>query len=308
LYLSPVICDVASEMLMSYFFIINPSAGKGSVVGLPAHIHAFFRGRGIHYEIALTEYKGHGLDLSRRAMLAGFANIVAAGGDGTIREVAEPLIGKPPALGILPLGSGNGLARNLYIPLGAEQALKGLLEWQPRKIDVGLANGRPFFCAAGVGLDAEVARMFNTRLGGRRGIFPYVYHSAMTFLRYVPTEVSVDINGRRYDFSPMVTAAMNGRQYGGGAKVAPDAYIDDGLLNLVVVKKIGVLRTLLAVPDLFRGKLLRHKDLVTTAVAGTMKINFLPGEPYHLDGEHFPGDGTLRISVLHKALNVKAPR
>ena len=292
---------------MSYFFIINPSAGKGSAAVLPARIHDFFRGRGIHYEIALTAHKGHGLELSRRAVLAGFANIVAAGGDGTIREAAEPLIGKAQTLGILPIGSGNGLARNLYIPLKLEAALKGLLQWQPRKIDVGLANGRPFFCSAGVGLDAEVARMFNTRLGVRRGIFPYVYHSALTFLRYKPTAVAVNMNGRRYDFSPMVTAVLNGQQYGGGARVAPDAYIDDGLLNLVVVKKAGILRTLLAVPDLFFGNLHRHKDLVTTAVARVIEISYVPGEPYHLDGEDFPGNGTLTISTLPKALNVKAP-
>jgi len=293
---------------MSYFFIINPASGKGSGVNLPGRINAFFRGRGIHYEIALTEHKGHGLELSRRALLAGFSNIVAAGGDGTIREAAEPLIGRSVPLCILPFGSGNGLARNLCIPLKYEEALKGLLEWAPRKIDVGLANGRPFFCSAGVGLDAEVARVFNTRLNGRRGILPYVYHSALTFFRYSPAMIAVSMNGSRRTFSPMVTAVLNGRQYGGGARISPDAYIDDGLLNLVVVKKTGLLRTLLAVPDLFNGKLLRHKDLITTDVSSVIEISFPPGEAYHLDGEDFTGDGTLRISVLHQALSVKAPQ
>ncbi|MFA6434123.1 MAG: diacylglycerol kinase family protein [Elusimicrobiales bacterium] len=293
---------------MSYFFIINPASGNGSGVELPGKIDAFFRSRGIRYELALTKNKGHGLELSRRAVLAGFSNIVAAGGDGTIREAAEPLIGKPVTLCILPFGSGNGLARNLDIPLKHEEALRGLLEWTPRKIDVGLANGRPFFCAAGVGLDAEVARVFNTRLAGRRGIFPYVYHAAVTFFRYLPAEIAVNMNGRRLTFSPMLTAVLNGRQYGGGARIAPDAYIDDGLLNLVVVEKRGVLRTLLAVPDLFNGKLLRHKGLITTDVSGVIELSFAPGAVYHLDGEDFTGDGTLRISVLHKALSVRAPR
>ena len=201
---------------MSYFFIINPTAGKGSCAHLTERIKAFFMGRGIRYEIALTQYKGHGLELSRRAVLTGFSNIVAAGGDGTIREAAEPIIGKAVTLGILPYGSGNGLARNLGIPLRQDEALKNLLEWAPRKIDVGLANGRPFFCAAGVGLDAEVAREFNTRLGGRRGIFPYVYHAALTFFRYSPAAVVANMNGRRYAFSSMVTAVLNGQQYGGG--------------------------------------------------------------------------------------------
>jgi YegS/Rv2252/BmrU family lipid kinase len=293
---------------MSYFFIINPKAGRGSVSSLPERIHAVFRGRGLRYEVALTEHKGHGLELSRRALIAGFTRIVAAGGDGTIREAAEPLISKPASLGILPCGSGNGLARNLYMPLDPERALRELLEWPARRIDVGLANGRPFFCSAGVGLDAEVARAFNVRQNGRRGIFPYVYHAAKAFLRYSPAVVTVNIKGVRKEFSPMLVAVLNGQQYGGGAKAAPDAYIDDGLLNLVVVKKAGILRTLRAIPDLFSGGLLRHKDLITTGVASEIEIGFPPGAAYHLDGEDFTGDGTLKISVLHKALSVIAPR
>ncbi len=293
---------------MSYFFIINPKAGKGFVTRLPERIHAVFRGRGLRYEIALTEHKGHGLELSRRALIAGFTKIVAAGGDGTIREAAEPLITKTASLGILPCGSGNGLARNLYMPLDPERALQGLLEWPARKIDVGLANGRPFLCSAGVGLDAEVARAFNARQDGRRGIFPYVYHAARAFFRYSPAMVTVKSKGIRREFSPMIVAVLNGQQYGGGAKAAPDAYIDDGLLNLVVVKKAGILRTLRAIPALFNGGLLRHKDLVTTDAASGIEIGFPPGAAYHLDGEDFTGDGTLRISVLHRALSVIAPR
>jgi YegS/Rv2252/BmrU family lipid kinase len=292
---------------MSYFFIINPAAGKGSVASLPDRIHALFRDRGIRYEIALTERKGHGIELSRRAVLAGFTRIVAAGGDGTIREAAEPLITKEAALGIVPCGSGNGLARNLYLPLDTGRALKGLLEWPTRKIDTGIANGRPFFCAAGVGLDAEVARAFNARPGSNRGILPYVLHAALAFLRYSPAAVTVNIKGVRREFAPMIAAVLNGQQYGGGAKVAPGAYIDDGLLDLVIVQKAGVLRTLRAVPDLFHGRLHLHKDLVSADVADSMELSFPPGAAYHLDGEDFTGDGTLKISVMHKSLNVIAP-
>ncbi len=292
---------------MSYFFIINPTAGKGNGAGLVKRIDDLFKDRGIRYQIALTGHKGHGIELAYEAVIAGFSNIVAAGGDGTIREAAEPLIGKAVTLGILPYGSGNGLARNLGIPLKREDALKGLLEWAPRKIDVGIANDRPFFCAVGVGLDAEVARVFNTRLDGRRGILPYVYHSALTFFKYSPSPVTVIVDGRACEFSPMITAVLNGQQYGGGARIAPHARIDDGLLNLVVVKKPGLLQTLLAVPDLFNGKILKHKGLITTSVSKTLEIKFPHGTPYHLDGEDFTGDGVLNISVLHRALSVLAP-
>ncbi|HOW88946.1 MAG TPA: diacylglycerol kinase family lipid kinase [Elusimicrobiales bacterium] len=293
---------------MPYFFIINPKAGKGRVSRLPGLIHEMFRGRKLRYEIAFTERKGHGLELSRRALVDGFTAIVAAGGDGTIREAAEPLVTGTAALGIIPCGSGNGLARNLGIPLSTSKALAGLLEWPARRIDVGLADGKPFFCAAGVGLDAEVARAFNSRGGGRRGILPYVYHALLTLLRYSPSAVTVSGGGVRREFSPLIAAVFNGRQYGGGARVAPDADIADGLLNLVVVRKAGVFRILRAVPDLFTGGLMRHTDIVTSAAGEIFEICFAPGAPYHLDGEDFTGGGTLRVSVLHRALNVLAPK
>ncbi|MBI4801167.1 MAG: diacylglycerol kinase family lipid kinase [Elusimicrobia bacterium] len=292
---------------MSYFFIINPCAGKDSAAQVPELIHDFFKGRRLRYELAFTERRGHAGELSRRAVINGFSHIVAAGGDGTICEAAESLIGKTQALGILPIGSGNGLARNLYIPLKIEEALNGVLQWRPRKIDAGLANGKPFFCAAGVGLDAEVARIFNNRTGGRRGILPYVYHCAVTFLTYRPRAVVIAMNGHRYEFSPMVTAVLNGRQYGGGATIAPDAYIDDGILSVVVVKKAGILRTLRAVPDLFNGKLPRNKDLVANFTARTIELTCPAGSPYHLDGEDFESDGNLKFSVLRQVLNVHAP-
>lgn len=292
---------------MSYFFIINPAAGKDSARRLPGLIHGFFKGRALRYEVVFTERRGHAGDLARRAVINGFSRVIAAGGDGTIREAAEPLIGREQVLGILPSGSGNGLARNLYIPLNLPEALNGLLQWRPRRIDAGLANGRPFFCAAGVGLDADVARSFNNRGGGKRGILPYVYHSALTFLGYKPKPVVIVMNGRRYEFSPMVTAILNGRQYGGGANIAPGAYLDDGLLNIVVVRKAGILRTLRAVPDLFNGNLPRNTDIVTNFTARTVELSCQPGSAYHLDGDDFESDGSLKFTVLHQALSVVAP-
>jgi len=145
---------------MSYFFIINPNAGK-KTADIERIIGAECALRRIKWEAHFTQDKGHARQLSRRALIAGFHNIIAVGGDGTIREVAEPLVGREQNLGILPCGSGNGLARNLFIPLDISQALKGIFEWRAREIDVGLADGNPFFCAAGIGLDAEVAKLFN---------------------------------------------------------------------------------------------------------------------------------------------------
>jgi YegS/Rv2252/BmrU family lipid kinase len=233
--------------------------------------------------------------------------VVAVGGDGTIREAAGPLLGRSAALGILPCGSGNGLARNLYIPLSFDSALKGLLEWKPRRVDAGLANGKPFFCAAGAGLDAEVAHDFNTT-SRRRGILPYVWHAARRVLAYKPARVTAVVDGRRLELTAMINAVLNGMQYGGGAKVAPGAYVDDGLLDLVSIKKPSFGRILLALPSLFNGTLDRNTSFYSAVKGRMIELDCGRGTWYHLDGEDFYSeDGRIKISVLPSALTVIAP-
>jgi len=292
---------------MSYFFIINPNAGKRHS-DARARVERFFSGRKLRFETEFTRARAHAAELSAKAVLAGFSTIVAVGGDGTIRETAEPLIGKEASLGILPCGSGNGLARNLYIPLDFDQALEGLLRWEPRRVDAGLANGRPFFCAAGTGLDAEVAHDFNSMKGGR-GILPYVWHAARRVLTYKPARVTAFVDGRRLELTAMVNAVLNGVQYGGGARIAPGAYIDDGLLDLVSIKKASLPRLLRALPALFSGRLAEHTDIYSAFKGRLIELDCGAGAWYHLDGEDFYSDnGKIRFSVLPSALKVRAPK
>ncbi len=291
---------------MSYFFIINPNAGlrHGDI---KARIERFFAGRKLRCEIEFTRAREHASELSARARLAGFRCIVAAGGDGTIRETAIPLLNTGSTLGILPCGSGNGLARNLYIPLDLDLALKGLIEWSPRKVDAGLANGRPFFIAAGTGLDAEVAHDFNS-MGSRRGILPYVLHAARRLFAYRPAPVAAVVDGRRMELTAMINAVMNGVQYGGGAKVAPGAYIDDGLLDLVSIKKAPLHRLALALPSLFNGRLDRN-PFYSSFRGRTIELDCGAGAWYHLDGEDFYSqDGKIKFTALPSAISVLAPK
>ncbi len=292
---------------MSYFFIINPRAGMrhGDVLG---SIERFFSGRKLRCEAEYTRARDHAAELSAKAALAGFTKVVAVGGDGTIRETASALVGKPASLGILPCGSGNGLARNLYIPLRFEDALEGLVKWDPRPVDAGLANGRPFFCAAGVGLDAEVARDFNS-LSSRRGILPYIWHAARRFLSYRPAPVTVTVDGRRLQLTAMVNAVLNGVQYGGGARMAPGAYIDDGYLDFVSVKKPRLARMLPAAAALFRGTLPEFADIYSSLKGRVIEVDCGGGAWYHLDGEDFYShDGKIKFTALPSALNVLAPK
>lgn len=292
---------------MSYFFIINPHAG-GRHGDVRRRIERFFAGRRLRFEAEFTAARDHAAELSSKAALAGFSRIIAVGGDGTIRETASALLGKQAFLGILPCGSGNGLARNLYIPLDFDAALAGLVEWQARPVDAGLANGRPFFVSAGVGLDAEVAHDFNSS-GTSRGIFPYVWHAARRLLSYKPAKVAISADGRRFESEAMINAVLNGVQYGGGAKVAPGAYIDDGLLDLVSIRKASLPRLLAALPSLFNGRLAEHTDLYSAVRAKLVEMDCGAGAWYHLDGEdYYCADGKLKFTVLPGALKVLAPK
>lgn len=292
---------------MSYFFIINPNAGKKQP-GIKELLQKEFSGRRIRFEAEFTNARGHAGELAARAVISGFSRVVAVGGDGTIRETASALLTKEIALGILPCGSGNGLARNLYLPLSFEKALKGLLEWPVRTIDAGLANGQAFFCAAGVGLDADVAHDFNSH-SRLRGILPYVWHAARRILFYRPRSLTARLDGRRVELQPLLAAALNGMQYGGGARMAPGAYIDDGLLDFCTVKKASLPRLLAVLPALFSGKLADHPGIYSSCRARMIELDCGGGAWYHLDGEDFfSGDGKIRISIMPSALKVIAPK
>ncbi|MBU2529415.1 MAG: diacylglycerol kinase family lipid kinase [Elusimicrobia bacterium] len=291
---------------MSYFFIINPKSGK-QIENILERINTLIGGSKVKYEIAFTEHKGHARELSRRALINGFCNIVVAGGDGTIKEAAEPLVGKEQNLCILPCGSGNGLARSLYIPLNIDEAIRGVLKWQPRKIDVCLANGKPFFCTAGIGFDAQVAQLFNNRKG-KRGLLPYYFFAFMLFSKYKAPLLTAYFNNDKKEFAPLIFGIFNARGYGGGVNLAPNAYIDDGEFNIVVVRKTSFLKSLRAFQDLFNGKFLRHKTIVSDFTSKTLEVKCAQGTVFHLDGEDFVSDGSLKVSILPKLLNVKAPK
>lgn len=290
---------------MSYFFIINPTAGKGWKESVPV-IHSLLRNRKKRYEIAFTNARGHASELAVRAMLDGFRTIVAVGGDGTARETATSLVGRDAVLGIIPCGSGNGLARNLYIPLDPVAACRGMLEWGERRIDVGLANGRPFFCTAGFGLDAEVAKIFNKRKG-RRGILPYVFYSFYRFFRQVPRRMVLNIKEERFEFKPMVLTVANGREYGGGAKIAPAALLDDGILNVTMVGSVSLLKGICKLHTLFNGTIDTLKE-VRTFTCRNADVSCEKGTLFHLDGEDEEIEENVRFSILPGRLRVKAPR
>lgn len=289
-------------------FIFNPTAGRVSrKTGLAPRLRDFLSARGRLDELRVTEGRGHATELARKAVDTGCDVVVAIGGDGTINEVAQAVLGSTVLLGVVPCGSGNGLAAHLAVPASAEAALRlaadggGERAW----IDVGLVNGIPFLNVMGLGLDAEVARRFNGLV--RRGLPAYVREAIQAFRHRTFEEVVLDVDGVRLKETVLLLSIANTDQYGNGARIAPGARVDDGALDLVAVKPAGWLAAAPLALGLFTGRFDRS-PLVRRWLGRQVVIERRAAGIIHTDGETRSTTARLDVSVLPRSLQVLVPR
>lgn len=260
-------------------------------------------------EVRLTEGPAHATALAREAVEDEAALVLAAGGDGTVNEVAAALLGTGVPLGIVPVGSGNGLARALRIPLRPDRALAALEGGVARRMDVGQINGKPFLNVAGVGFDAFVGWAFHKagRKGGRRGILTYVRTSFRLLRLYNAPDLRLEASGTILDARPFVMAFANGPQYGAGAVLNPGARLNDGRLEVVLLEDGPLLETLALAPRLFLGGIERSRRYRRLAVEEALLLARVPAQ-HHRDGEPEPEAERLEVKLLPKALRVLVPR
>jgi YegS/Rv2252/BmrU family lipid kinase len=291
--------------------IVNPISGTGGRLDAArqraALAAAFLSNRGIEPEVVLTERPGHASDLARAALQRGVPLVMAWGGDGTINEIASVLAFTPAVLGIVPSGSGNGLARELQIPFAPSHAFRVALDGDTRCIDAGELDGRLFFNVAGMGLDARVAHRFAAEGLVRRGFRKYLEIGARELAAGIADDHTVIADGEATPVRAMVVAIANSRQYGNGALIAPDAKLDDGRLDLVVIGARSIARALVQVPRLFMGQIARVPG-VTMRTA--REIEIISGRPvvYHVDGEPHVGAASITARCRPRALHVRVPR
>jgi diacylglycerol kinase (ATP) len=252
-------------------------------------------------EIFVTEAAGHARELAAAAVRRGATLVIAWGGDGTINEVASALaFGKVP-LGIIPAGSGNGLARELGVDLRPERALADAIGAIPRPMDVGDVEGRLFVNIAGIGVDAFVASHFS--LARRRGFLGYINITARVLATYVPATYRMTSSAGTLTARALLVTIANSAQFGNGAKIAPGARVDDGLLDLVVFEERWRVATIVQLPRLFTGTADRIRGCSIQRIS---EVTIEADEPmtYHVDGEPVAGGTRLAARVHPGALRV----
>jgi len=281
--------------------IVNVRSGRAAEA--LERVRAFATARGA--EVVLTERARHACELAAEALERGITTIVAVGGDGTLNEVASALVGRDATLGLIPCGSGDGLGRCLGIHGSVEHALGILDHGETRVIDTGTVNGQPFFTAAGLGFEAEIATRFN-RLQ-RRSFFRYLTTSAKAFREWKTATYRVSHDGRSETIAAFTLAVANANQYGNNARIAPAARPDDGLLDLTAVPAITVLNAVPLVRGLFTGRLAGLRGIVMRQATQFVVEPTVPA-PFHTDGELHTAASNLVFRVRPASLRVLAPR
>jgi YegS/Rv2252/BmrU family lipid kinase len=292
---------------MKTCFIFNPHSGRNRRrPGLAPAIRAFIAARSLDAELATTEGPGHATELARAAVGAGAEVVVAVGGDGTMNEVAQGVVHTPAALALVPCGSGNGLALHLGLPLSPLAALTLATGAGGRiaAVDTGEADGRPIFNAMGLGLDAEVSARFN-RLT-RRGLPAYVRTAWRAWREVRPQRVTVTGGGRTETLDALLVAVANSDQYGNHARIAPGARVDDGRLELVAVRGVGLFGALALVPGLFLGTLDHHPRVLRLSGPRFMIERAGPGT-IHTDGETHAAGARVEVRVRPRSLRLVVP-
>ncbi|MBL7912771.1 MAG: YegS/Rv2252/BmrU family lipid kinase [Bacteroidia bacterium] len=262
-------------------FIVNPNAGKKISERLIDTIRKEFP-QNIYYQIVIWKDKDHFKEVLDILHSQDYTDAVAVGGDGTVNQVAKSLLGTTISLGIIPAGSGNGLARTLGISMDVEEAIKQIAKGNKITIDHGTANGIPFFCTSGIGFDAHIGNLFTKSV--KRGLQSYVKITITELFKYRAKNYSLTFNGQTIERKAFLITVANAGQYGNDFYIAPEAKINDGLFHVVILKPFNVFH----LPGLMMkilGKKAHLSGRIETYVTSNVVIKRDVKDTIHFDGE-----------------------
>ena len=251
--------------------------------------------------IAFTEYAGHATELARQYARMGFDAVVAVGGDGTVNEIAQGIHDTQTALGIIPMGSGNGFARHLSIPMRANKAIEMLNHSEPISVDYGLANGKLFVSTCGTGFDAVVADQFAGSI--KRGIGTYVQDILKDVFTYHPQTYRIVGDGWDVTHKAFLITFANSNQWGNEAKIAPKASVQDGLMDIMMMSSHAILASASLALRLFTGNI-DDSHFMDTIRAKEVTLERESAAPFHIDGDPVEMGKDIQIRIVADGLKV----
>lgn len=287
-------------MKKKILYIVNPISGTQRKKGIQKLVTELTDKEKFDVHVSATQYAGHATELTKHAVRDGFDVVVAVGGDGTVNEVGRALVGSSTALGIIPCGSGNGLARHLQIPLNPSQAIDIINLCVIHQLDYGTINDRPFFCTCGVGFDAFISEKFAN--AGRRGLLTYVENTLRSGLLYKPQEYRIEDENGLETARAFLIACANASQYGNDAYIAPTASMRDGLLDVVVMEPFNTIEAPQVAFQLFSGSLPENSH-VKMCKTNHLRITRESEGVAHYDGDPFITGKTIDVQLHTQAFN-----
>lgn len=282
-------------------FVINPISGTGSKNSIPDIIRDQLDSDLFEPEIVFTDHRFHGRELTRQFVEKDFYAVIAVGGDGTVNEVARSVIHTNTALGIIPVGSGNGLARHLQIPMNVKKAVQQLNNSERILMDYGIVNGQPFFCTCGTGFDAYVSTEFAK--GKQRGVMAYIEKMITGYFNY--KSMSYHLVGNSIDLKTkaFVLTFANAAQWGNNAYIAPQASVQDGKMDISILSNFPII----AIPSLAIQLLTKTIDkdfFMTTLRAEEVTLHRDAPGPFHFDGEPYEEGKEIHVKMVKDGLKV----
>lgn len=286
-------------------FVINPVSGakkqKEVKRALPERITRLLDSTQWSVTIAQTEYAGHATLLAKQYATQGFDAVVAVGGDGTVNEIACGLRDTQTAMAILPMGSGNGLARHLHIPMDVDRAIRLLNHCEPLRIDYGLANDRLFVCTCGTGFDAAVAERFAGN--AKRGFMTYIRAVLRLIFTYRSLNYRISGDGLDETHRAFLITFANANQWGNAAIIAPKADLQDGKMDIMIMSPNALWGSLPLAVRLFAGSI-DKSPMIQTLRAGEIFLQRECVAPFHIDGDPVQIGQDIRIRIVKAGLSV----
>ena len=282
-------------------FIMNPISGTASKASIPNLIDSILDKDRFEYEIRTTERAGHASEIASEAKEAHVDIVVAVGGDGTVNEVARAIVHSDTALGILPCGSGNGLARHLMLPMNLKKSIEIINQCEIHDLDYGVINGYPFFCTCGMGFDAFVSMKFAE--AGKRGPITYVENVLREGLKYKPETYTIEDESGTLQYKAFLISCANASQYGNNAYIAPQASMSDGLMDVIIMEPFDVFEAPQISIEMFSKTLDKNSKIKTFR---TRHLHIHRDEPgvIHYDGDPVMTGADIDIELKPKGINI----